>query len=621
MPARPARSIAAVCLSLVLLGLAAGLYKLRVPPGPVGEEATQVLMAASLWHERDLAFDHRDLLRAYRIWDHGPAGLALRSADGGRSMRYGEPFLYALAALPFYGVLGPQGLLVFNMALWLAMLAAARALWRGGEAGAENGAAGLFLAGGFFASASFAYVFRLEPEAFAMAGAFLPLAAWLHLRRRPAWRDRDLWLLAGAGALLAAAALVRPPVALLALPVVVDLARLRRWPGLAVLAAGALVCLAAASAVERRLEGGWPWAPAGVRRTFFDEFPVESQRALWAAESPAVPAMPTTSAPQATPAPPPLPAPPPIIAAREEAGPDLATGLRLLPRNLVYFFIGRHAGLVPYFPFAFLALALYLAGPRDLRDGPRTLLALAVGVATLLLLVRHPGDWHGGADALGNARFAVLYPVLLLLPVRIPWPRALLIPFAIAGLWTAPAVIQAVDPRAPDPGAATHVRAPAFRALPLELTLLHRLPGNAMRAWGEAVWVVPRETFSTEEAHPNGVWVRGASRSELVVVAPRPLAELTLRAWSLSGDNEMILASGAERLRVRFDTEGKRGGTPLTLKLGRPARLGFPPGGPVEYLYTLDLETTDGLIPARRVAGNRDPRYLGVFLDFTGGGP
>jgi hypothetical protein len=215
----------------------------------------------------------------------------------------------------------------------------------------------------------------------------------------------------------------------------------------------------------------------------------------------------------------------------------------------------------------------------------------------------------------------VLYPVLLLLPGRIAAPRVLLLPFAVAGLWTAPAVAQAVDPRAPDPGVATHVRAPAFQALPLELTLLHRLPGYGLRGWGDAVWVVPRESFSTEEPHPNGVWVRGASRSQVVVVAPRPLQELRLRAWSLSGDNEMTLDSGAERVRVRFDTEGKRGGTPIVLELGRPARLGFPPGGPVEYLYMLDLATTEGLIPARRVADSRDTRYLGVFLDFTGGGP
>lgn len=602
----PSRALPAACLALVLLGLAAGTYKLRVPPGPVGEEATHVLMAQSLWHERDLTFDHRDLLRSYHVWDRGPDGLTLRSADGGRSMRYGEPFLYALAALPFYAVLGVQGLLVFNMALWLALLAGAWAHWhRAGGPGPgaapaarpAGAAPALFLAGGLFASASFAYVFRLEPEVLAMAGGFLPLLAWLRLRRHPALRDRHLWLLAGAGALLAAGALLRPQIGLLALPVVLDLAWGRRWTGLAAFLAGALLCLAGTAAVHRRLVGGWPWAPAGVRRTFYEELPVESRRDLWQLPGPAAGGG----------------------AVAGEARPPLATGLRLLPRNAAYFLAGRHAGLLPYFPFAFLAAALYLAGPRDRA---RHLLAAAMALACLGLLLAYPGDWHGGAAALGNRRFAVLYPALLLLPGRLGARRALLLPFAAAGLWTAPALAQPLEPRAPEPGPAVHVRAAAFQALPLELTLLHRLPGHAFRGWGDAVWVVPRHSFSTEEDHPRGVWVRGASRSQVVVVAPRPVDHLSFRAWSLSGDNELIVDSGRERVRVLFDTEGKRGGTPITLAV-RPAAtgLGFPPGGPGMTFYELTLTTTDGLIPARRMTGNPDLRYLGVFLDFTGGGP
>jgi hypothetical protein len=340
--------------------------------------------------------------------------------------------------------------------------------------------------------------------------------------------------------------------------------------------------------------GGWPWEPAGVRRTFQDEFPVESQRDLWQ-----------------------LPGPGPL--GDDAASPPLTTGLALLPRNAGYFLAGRHAGLLPYFPFAFLAAALYLASSRDRA---RHLLAGALGLGCLALLVVYPGDWHGGTAALGNGRFAVLYPALLLLPGRLAARRALLLPFAAAGLWTAPALAQPLEPRAPEPGPAVYVRMPAFQALPLELTLLHRLPGFGFRGCGDAVWVVPRHSFSTEEDHPRGVWVRGATRSQVIVVAPRPVDHLSFRAWSLSADNELILDSGRERVRVRFDTEGKRGGTPITLAV-RPAAtgLGFPPGGPGMSFYEIDLTTTDGLIPARRMPGNPDLRYLGAFLDFTGGGP
>ena len=69
---------------------------------------------------------------------------------------------------------------------------------------------------------------------------------------------------------------------------------------------------------------------------------------------------------------------------------------------------------------------------------------------------------------------------------------------------------------------------------------------------------------------------------------------------------------------VRFDTEGKRNGTPADLAVEPVARdLGFFPR---DFFYRFTLETTGGLVPARRDPKSRDPRDLGVFLDFTGEG-
>ena len=69
------------------------------------------------------------------------------------------------------------------------------------------------------------------------------------------------------------------------------------------------------------------------------------------------------------------------------------------------------------------------------------------------------------------------------------------------------------------------------------------------------------------------------------------------------------------RLRVRFDTEGKRTGTPVELRLAPAARnLGFFPAAPRERVYRLTLETTTGLVPARVDRNSSDPRDLGVFL-------
>ena len=84
----------------------------------------------------------------------------------------------------------------------------------------------------------------------------------------------------------------------------------------------------------------------------------------------------------------------------------------------------------------------------------------------------------------------------------------------------------------------------------------------------------------------------------------------------------LTLDSGADRLTVRFDTEGKRGGTPVELAVQPVARdLGFFPASPRERFYRFTLETTAGVVPARVEPRSQDPRYLGVFLDFTGEGP
>jgi hypothetical protein len=49
--------------------------------------------------------------------------------------------------------------------------------------------------------------------------------------------------------------------------------------------------------------------------------------------------------------------------------------------------------------------------------------------------------------------------------------------------------------------------------------------------------------------------------------------------------------------------------------------LGFLPRTRHEYLYRLDLATTEGWMPARRDEGSEDHRYLSTFLSFTGGPP
>jgi hypothetical protein len=535
--------------ALLLLGFAWSLSGIRSPL-PAGDEATDLMMAQSLWHDHDLVYAPVDLDRAERLWEGGPAGLELSPDLPGKAQRYGRPVAWPLAALPFYAVLGERGLVLLNMLLFLAMAGAA--LWHLRE---ETGLVHLFVGGFFFASAAVVHALRMESQVFAMACLFFPLLMWLRARER----DAAPMVWAGAGVLLGLLLLQSPWSALVGLAIVADLAGRRRWRSLLSLVLPAVVIFALLAALQGHAFGS----------------PLE---------------------------------------------PSPGTGLRLLPRNLVYLLAGRFTGLLPYFPFALFALALYLAGPRDRA---RNLLAAALGVYALAVLIAHPHDFAGSPGFVGSRYLAAVYPAFVLLPLRLSARRSLAIPFLAAGLWTAVALAGSL-PRLVPEGFQVQTAASFFRRLPLELTLLpgRQLPGYAAQTWGDAIWFVPSRSFFVEERHPHGVWVRGASRSEVVVVSPKPLSRLNFLAYSLSPDNELRLASGADRVLVRFDSEGKRQGTPIELRLHPAARdLGFFPGASTERFYRFTLEATGGLVPARHDPKSHDPRFLGVFLDFTGEGP
>ncbi|MFL6195742.1 MAG: hypothetical protein ACJ75H_16310 [Thermoanaerobaculia bacterium] len=571
------RALSIVCPALLLLALAFSLAGMRSPL-PTGDEATHVMMVQSLWHDHDLSYEREDLERAARIWDGGPAGLTLFSGDGGKTLRYGRPLAYPLAALPFYALFGVRGIALLNMALFLAMAAAA--LWTDPD---EPGPPPLLAAGFFLGSAAFAYAFRLEPEAFLMACAFFPVLLWR--------RSRAPWALAGAGILLGAALTSSPLLALLGIPILIDLAMEKRWRGLAALLVGGLLAAGLLAGMQRVGTGAWAASGGAQRQTFQTEFPFESPRGLWAGT---------------------LPEP--------GLGAPVAEGLRLLPRNLLYALAGRYTGLLPYFPFALLALFLFLAGPKD---RPRALLLAGILLYVVLVLVLHPHDFTGGPGFLGSRYLAAVYPAFLFLPGprEARWSPAFA--FLAVGLWTAVAVGGSLPRINPEAVLQLHAESPAFQRLPLELTLLagERLPGFFTRAWGDAVWIVPRAGFFAEENHPHGVWVRGSTRSEVTVVSPKPIGRLAFTVYSLAAANELTLDSGADRLVVRFDTEGKRNGTPVDLALRPVARgLGFFPGRTRERFYRFTLEATAGQVPARIDPRSHDPRDLGVFLDFTGEG-
>lgn len=616
-----------LAVALLLLAAAASL---PLPDAPAGDEATDVLAAASVWRDRDLRYDEGDLARGYRTWDGGPRGLTLvplaladePPAETGRpagdapargTWAFGRPVLYPVLAAPFYGLAGPRGLRVLNMALFLAMVAAAS--WRlraprgceppAGTAPADGDrrlyrgpGASLLLWSFFFASAAFAWTFRLSSEVLLMASVFVSLALWCRVRIEPAWGRRELLPIAVAGALVAAAATSEPALALLGLPIAVDLLWSRRWKAIAAFLAAGLVAGAVLFGFQIRAADGWGPELEQTARTFAGPFPLE-----------AVPAA------EAEPA-------PPAAGGPAETNP--------VGKRLLWLLAGRHVGLLPYFPFGLFVLALYLVDLRRPAGRGRHLVAaalLAYGAVAVATFAETAAPGGAGAGAPGARSLALVYPALLFLPRRLRAPRGVLLPFAAAGLWTVPALAVVAGGAAPGYLLELPARGPAFRPLPLELKLLAagRLPGytafDRFPAAQGGAWLVPRETFFTGQDLPRGVWVRGGSRSEVFVVSRGAVESIRFRARAVSPEAVLRVEGAGGRVIVRFDSEAKRAGTPVSFRpelVSRGAGWFLDEASAEERVYRFVLGVEGGAVPARLDPESAEGRYLGVFLELSG---
>jgi len=612
------RTVHLLATGVLLLILAYALPGPSAPP--VGDEATVLGAAASVWAEGDLRFEREDMVRAERAWQGDVRGLELiqRSAEGDHGVDadppvavYATPFLYPWVAAPAYGLLGPRGLRVLAAALYLLVFWVAWGLLGHPRGCRRLPRSGLTLAAFFFASTALAHTLVLTQTTFEMAALFLGLALWCRVRERPLWGHREALPLAIAGALVAVAFSAQPALGVFALPPVIDLLWSRRIRAAAAFAVAAglvgVLAVGAQREVTGPIEWTWGWGLTERAQVYAGGLPFEAA------------------------------APPATIAARpdgsaEPAGSAPSADTTPLLRNLRDLLIGRHVGLVPYFPFAVFALGLYLVDLR--RPGGRTrhLMAVALLVYLVAVATRLPAVATAPA-APGLAALAAVYPLFLLLPWRLRAGRAVLLPFVAAGLWTGPALLSAVHPPVPEAVLEFPARGPTFRPLPLEVSLLTtgRLPGYAVyerpAASGLGAWLVPREAFFHTEPNPEGVWTKGASRAEVYVVFPLTgsdvgpdgaLPPIRFEARSISAENVLTLDGADGRTVVRFDSAAKRLGTPVTVRPEPVARLEAPgPGGTARVLGRFVIESSGGAVPAHVNPGSDDRRYLGTFLAFN----
>jgi hypothetical protein len=143
----------------------------------------------------------------------------------------------------------------------------------------------------------------------------------------------------------------------------------------------------------------------------------------------------------------------------------------LLRENLGYFLWGRHTGVLLYFPFAALAVLLFLARGRQ---GDRWLLLAALAAVGLFSLIFISHNWQGGG---GFNRQPLLrhrgagFPLLV---TRLDLRRRS--PASPPARSSRPIVFTPFAPVGPEPTLQGHVRNAPFRRFPLELSL-RELPG------------------------------------------------------------------------------------------------------------------------------------------------
>ena len=492
-PRGGSRAVLGLLLAATLAGAAS--FDHRRWPAWVGDEATYVMQAESLAFDLDLRYERADYDRFVARWGRPPDGLILDSPDGGRTLRYSKPAAYAAAIAPFIRI-SPEHGAPFANALFLALAAwlATRTLER-----RLGPTAALWVAVWIFASVAFANVFWVHADLFLACAAAAALALVylpprpdeIESRRRFALR----WL--AAGALLALVATSRPFYAALLLPAALAVPRGRRRLGGAALAGGALALALAVGGFELAASGAW--TPYEAERQSFDSatgFP----DVQW----------PATEFPRQ-------------IAARGSNSwrPQATFEPRQSAWNALYFFVGRHVGVLPYY----LPLLLGLAALRP-GEGRRALLVAVLLAAAGFAWLR-PFNFYGGGGALANRYFLPLYPALWFCAARrarLSWALAatlLAAPF-MSPLWRAPRAFLLAPA-----GGYAYVSDLARHLLPYETTLSHLKPAGQDDLVHHAVWVKLLTPGMRAEANGETL-VAGRGEGELLLATPAPIGMLTL---------------------------------------------------------------------------------------------
>ena len=578
----------------------------RAALGFKSDEATYYMLAYSLIDDGDLAYTKDDLVRVWREFPSGPAGVFLqkgKTLDGApdpnpNRLYYGKSFIYPLFAAPFVKVFGTNGFLVLH-ALLLSLVIFCGYLFLHARSGPL---VSVVLACGFvMASVVPVYFVWLMPEVFNFSLVFLAYFCWLYKEvARPEQATRRMrWLFTGrsdvvAAVLLGIAAFSKITNALLFAPILLwqlrTLVRTRSIrPSTIIGSALAFVVLAGGLfAINKAVSGEWSYQ-GGDRETYYFEFPFQNE------------------------------VPKHELGLTKSRNSELLTHVIFNPRtfvsnlihNVEYFFIGRHTGLLGYFFPAMFAIGAFLLAPRQ-RPVWQWLVLGSGLLQGLAFILSQPYTWHGGG--VGNRYFFGGYGVMLFVLPPIQSLGVAFAPWVIGSLFVAPMVL---NPFVSSFHSEDNAKSGLLRLLPVELTLVNDLPVNNeedhRHLWfgdigkgdpGFLVYFLDDNAYNREP--DKSFWTRGGGRAEFIIKTDKPIrrATFTLTAGPVATDVRLSIGRRTE------DVHLEPGET-------RDVTFAMPPGLRYEkevqaLAWTASVFSSSGFTPIFFDANSTDSRYLGV---------
>jgi hypothetical protein len=604
----PSRHLGVAVLGLVLLAIAGSIALSvdvpRVSYGLKSDEATYVAAALSLAHDGDLGFERRDLERFSGLYHSGPDGIflkrgkKLRIALGGtfpfiriekrpdpnlHRLYFGKSIAYPVAAAPFVRYFGLNGFLLLHVLLLAASGIAAYAFL---VAQSSPLRAAAFTAAFFGASAAPIYAAFLMPEVFNFSLVMLAYFFWLYKEVAPDSRLAGRWTDGAAAVLLGIATYSKPlPTPILVAPLVLLAWTRRRWLHGFVLGGTAVAVTCALFSFTAMVSGEFNYQ-GGDRKIFYGRFPFDTPDYLWEDRGGQVATDSSTSQ-------------------------EVLTSSELPMRfahNVQYFLVGRHFGFVPYFfPGAIAILAWLLSRAR--RDAWRQLTFAAVMLSALALLIYLPWTWNGGGGSPGNRYFFTAYPALLFL---VP-PGISVAPAILA--WLGGALFTAKILTNPFHAAKYPyllVEKGPLRRLPVEVTMANDLPMRLAQPSrghvqyrtdpGVLLYFLDQNAWPPE---PNGMWISGGGRAEVIVRTPWPIDRIEVEAESPI-HTILTMSLGREPVTLRIEP-----GKVQTFEVRAAGVRGFG-----DFNYLLEARSSEGFVPHLLEPQNMDYRNLGVQVRF-----